>query len=67
MRLVNEAAESLGRLEVLVNLASAYTRRAYNELGEVDWDDALAVDLKASFLVLRQRCHTCGSVVADGS
>lgn len=50
VRLVNEAAESLGRLDVLVNMASAYTRRAYNELREVDWDDALAVDLKASFL-----------------
>ena len=50
MRLVNEAAESLGRLDALVNMASAYTRRAYNELKEVDWDDALAVDLKASFL-----------------
>lgn len=50
VRLVNEAAESLEGLDVLVNMASVYTRRAYNDLREVDWDGGLAVDLKASFL-----------------
>jgi len=32
---VNEAAEGFGHLDILVNVASVYTRRAYNELREV--------------------------------
>ena len=49
-RLVNGAAETLGRLDVLVNMASVYARTAFDELTEQDWDRGLAVDLKASFL-----------------
>ena len=52
-RLVNGAAETLGRLDILVNMASVYARTAYDELTEEDWDRGLAVDLKASFLCAR--------------
>ncbi len=53
LRLVNGAAETLGRLDILVNMASVYARTAYDELTEEDWDRGLAVDLKASFLCAR--------------
>jgi NAD(P)-dependent dehydrogenase (short-subunit alcohol dehydrogenase family) len=52
-RLVNDAAARLGRLDILVNMASVYARTAYDELTEEDWDRGLAVDLKASFLCAR--------------
>ena len=49
-RLVDEAAEALGRLDVLVNMASVYVRTTYDELAESDWDQALAIDLTATHL-----------------
>ena len=52
-RLVNGSAKMLGRLDILVNMASVYARTAYDELTEQDWDRGLAVDLKASFLCAR--------------
>lgn len=47
---VDEAAAALGRLDVLVNMASLYEQKAYGELTESDWDRALDVDLKATHL-----------------
>ena len=49
-QLVNDAAETLGRLDILINMASVYARTAYDELTEHEWDRGLVVDLKASFL-----------------
>jgi NAD(P)-dependent dehydrogenase (short-subunit alcohol dehydrogenase family) len=48
--LVNQAAERLGRLDVLVNMASVYLRRPFEELSVADWDASLNVDLRAAFL-----------------
>ena len=52
-RLVNGSAETLGRLDILINMASVYARTAFDELTEQDWDRGLAVDLTASFLCAR--------------
>ena len=52
-RLVTGAAETLGRLDILVNMASIYARTAFDELTERDWNRGLAVDLKAAFLCAR--------------
>ncbi len=52
-RLVNGSAKTFGRLDILVNMASVYSRTAYDELTEQDWDRSLAVDLTASFLCAR--------------
>lgn len=49
-RLVNEAAASLGRLDVLVNMASVYASVPLDETDEARWDAVVNVDLKASFL-----------------
>ena len=52
-RLVNEAAETLGRLDVLVNMASVYQSRPLDEVTVQDWDTQMAVDLRASWLCAR--------------
>jgi NAD(P)-dependent dehydrogenase (short-subunit alcohol dehydrogenase family) len=52
-RLVNEAAASLGRLDVLVNMASVYTPAPIEQTNEAAWDATLDVDLKAAFFCAR--------------
>jgi NAD(P)-dependent dehydrogenase (short-subunit alcohol dehydrogenase family) len=53
LRLVNEAAAALGRLDVLINMASVYTERPFDETDEAMWDAVIDVDLRASFLCAR--------------
>ena len=52
-RLVNEAARSLGRLDVLVNMASVYRLVPLDDTDESVWDSTVDVDLKAAFLCAR--------------
>jgi len=47
--LVARAVDELGRLDVLVALASVYERVPFDQLTEQDWDTNLAVDLSSSF------------------
>jgi NAD(P)-dependent dehydrogenase (short-subunit alcohol dehydrogenase family) len=49
-RLVDDAATSLGRLDVLINMASVYVATSYDALTDADWDAAINVDLRASHL-----------------
>ena len=49
-RVVESAAQELGRLDVLVNMASLYEAKPLDELTVDDWDLQLQVDLRASFL-----------------
>jgi NAD(P)-dependent dehydrogenase (short-subunit alcohol dehydrogenase family) len=53
VRLVNEAAASFGRLDVLVNMASVYRSVPIDESDEAVWDATLDVDLKGAFLCAR--------------
>src|SRR6185436_11770706 len=52
-RLVDAAAASLGRLDVLVNMASVYRTVPFEETDEAVWDSVVDVDLKAAFLCAR--------------
>ena len=52
-RLVGDTVRQLGRLDVLVNMASLYMATPFDELDEATWDRSLAVDLKAAFLCAR--------------
>jgi NAD(P)-dependent dehydrogenase (short-subunit alcohol dehydrogenase family) len=40
----------LGRLDILINMASLYVAKPFDELSAADWDRQLAVDLRAAFL-----------------
>ena len=50
---VAAAVEQLGRLDILINMASVYVQRSFNELRAADWDAVLDVDLRATFLCAR--------------
>ena len=51
--LVNGAAAMLGRLDVLINMASVYRSSPLAEIDEARWDEGLDVDLKAAYLCAR--------------
>ena len=52
-RLVSEAVQSLGRLDVLINMASVYRSVTLEDTDEAVWDAVVDVDLKAAFLCAR--------------
>jgi NAD(P)-dependent dehydrogenase (short-subunit alcohol dehydrogenase family) len=49
-RVVDQTVDALGRLDVLVNMASTYKRVAFDDLTSADWDESLEVDLRAAWL-----------------
>lgn len=49
-RLVDDIAAELGRLDVLINMASVYDSTPVDELDASHWDRALAVDARAAYL-----------------
>jgi NAD(P)-dependent dehydrogenase (short-subunit alcohol dehydrogenase family) len=49
-RLVQSVVAGLGRIDVLINMASVYVRRPFDELQLADWSGVLDVDLRAAFL-----------------
>jgi NAD(P)-dependent dehydrogenase (short-subunit alcohol dehydrogenase family) len=49
-RAVAETAAGLGRLDVLVNMASLYRSKPIETLTVEDWDTQIAVDLRAAWL-----------------
>ena len=53
-RLVDEAAAALGRLDVLINMASIYRKVPYDELTDAEWDRVLRVDLGATHFCTRR-------------
>jgi NAD(P)-dependent dehydrogenase (short-subunit alcohol dehydrogenase family) len=51
--LVDRAATELGRLDILINMASVYSRVPFDATDEARWDAVMNVDLKAAFLCSR--------------
>ena len=51
--LVNQSAAALGRLDIVVHLASTYRHTPFDELGDDDWSEALDIDLTAAFRLTR--------------
>lgn len=49
-RLVDQAATQLGRLDILINMASVYRSVPLGETDAAAWDAVIDVDLRASFL-----------------
>ena len=50
---VDGAAGALGRIDILLNMASVYVAHAFDNLTAADWDRSLAVDVRAAFLCAR--------------
>jgi NAD(P)-dependent dehydrogenase (short-subunit alcohol dehydrogenase family) len=50
---VAEVAASLGRLDILIHMASVYVQRPFETLQPADWDAVVNVDLRAAFLCAR--------------
>ncbi|HEY7790452.1 MAG TPA: SDR family oxidoreductase [Vicinamibacterales bacterium] len=48
--LVADTVAALGRIDVLITMASIYRRVPFHDLTEKDWDDNIDVDLKSAFL-----------------
>jgi NAD(P)-dependent dehydrogenase (short-subunit alcohol dehydrogenase family) len=48
--LVRAVVDTFGRLDILINMASVYVHRPFDELRAADWDAAINVDLRAAFL-----------------
>lgn len=51
--LVNRSAADLGRLDILINMASVYAAVPFDATDEARWDAVIDVDLKAAFLCSR--------------
>jgi NAD(P)-dependent dehydrogenase (short-subunit alcohol dehydrogenase family) len=50
---VDESATALGRLDILVNMASIYVSKPFGELTVEEFDENLAVDLRSAFVCSR--------------
>jgi len=48
--LVDRAARELGRLDILINMASVYKSTPFADLTVADWNASMDVDLRAAFL-----------------
>lgn len=49
-RVVDATVDALGRLDILVNMASVYRSRPFLEQTVEQWDTQLAIDLRAAYL-----------------
>lgn len=49
-RVVEETAAAFGRLDILVNMASVYRAKPFAEVTIADWDEQMAIDLRAAWL-----------------
>ena len=66
--LVSDTVATLGRLDILIHMASVYESKAFDELTLADWDASLDVDLKSAFVcahaaALHMRAHGGGRII----
>ncbi len=50
---VNESAAALGRVDILINMASIYVSKPFRELTVEDYDENVAVDMRSVFVCSR--------------
>ena len=64
---MDDTVDALGRLDVLVNMASKYVSKPVDELTLEDWNGQLAVDLTATWLCARAAIPHMRRLRAAGS
>jgi NAD(P)-dependent dehydrogenase (short-subunit alcohol dehydrogenase family) len=52
-RLIDQTVATLGRIDILVNMASLYAPKAVDDVTPADWDAQMNVDLRAAWLCAR--------------
>ena len=52
-RIVDDTVAAFGRLDVLINMASLYRTKPFDEIDVAEWDAHLAIDLRAAWLCAR--------------
>lgn len=52
-RVVDDTVTAFGRLDLLINMASLYRTKPFDDIDVADWDEHLAVDLRAAWLCAR--------------
>ena len=52
-RLVEHTVAELGRLDIVINMASTYRKKPFDQMTDADWDQALAVDLTGAYRCAR--------------
>src|ERR1700750_1266853 len=67
VRMVGEAIDGLGGLDILVNNTAIQISRPSAELSSADFDRVLAVNLRGSFLCARETIRHCLAEDAPGS
>jgi len=50
---VASTVRELGRLDILINMASVYVQKSFDQLRAADWDAVIDVDVRAAFLCAR--------------
>jgi pteridine reductase len=61
-KLVGEVAKSFGALDVLINSAAVMKRHAFGSVSEEQWDETMAINLRAPFFV----AQSAASEMKDG-
>jgi NAD(P)-dependent dehydrogenase (short-subunit alcohol dehydrogenase family) len=66
--LVQSVADTFGRLDILINMASMYVKKPFADLTVADWDANINIDLRAAFLCAHaaaphMRAHGGGRIV----
>ncbi|PWT84664.1 MAG: hypothetical protein C5B57_04365 [Blastocatellia bacterium] len=51
--LVNTVVDQFGGFDILINMASVYVQKPFDNIDAADWDAVLNVDLRAAFLCAR--------------
>ena len=48
--MANEVLRQMGRIDILVNMASIYSPKAFLQTSEADWDENMSINLKGAYL-----------------
>jgi NAD(P)-dependent dehydrogenase (short-subunit alcohol dehydrogenase family) len=65
--LLASVSDHFGRLDVLVNSAASFEKRAFDDITAEDWDRVLAINLRAPFLVTQMATRLMNQAKRDAA